>query len=137
MACGYYGIQSDFYRIATGFYHIAKHYYRFFPHESTQVVDFPHLAQARFFGQGPEMSFSHRWNTEWEWVAMWYFGQRTVDSEERRELSGEIHRMQVVESEQAMGSSGASKAKWWEDVWHLFAGRDIGDVSCILDGAEI
>ncbi len=118
MACGYYGIQSDFYRIATGFYHIAKRYYRFFPHESTQVVDFPHLAQARFFGQGPEMVLAiggTRNGSGWQWVMD--KGQWTAKNGGN---SGEIHRMQVVESEQAWARVAPLK-RWWEDVWHLFA----------------
>src|SRR5882757_768000 len=39
----------NFYRLATGFSRIATGYYRLFPHDSTQVVDFPHLAMVRLF----------------------------------------------------------------------------------------
>jgi len=39
----------------TGFYRIATCCYRLFPRNSTQVVDFPHLAVVRLFWESPEI----------------------------------------------------------------------------------
>ncbi len=49
---------------ATDFDRLATALTRLFPHDSTQVVDFPHLAVVRRFWDGPEIGFGHGWNTE-------------------------------------------------------------------------
>jgi hypothetical protein len=48
----------NFYRLTTGFSHFETPLTRLFPHKSTQVVDFPHLAMVRLFWEGHEIGFS-------------------------------------------------------------------------------
>ena len=43
------GKSWNIYRLATGFSHFETALTRLFPHKSTQVVDFPHLAMVRVF----------------------------------------------------------------------------------------
>ena len=43
------GKTRNFYRLATGFSHFETALTRLLPHNSTQVVDFPHLAMVRLF----------------------------------------------------------------------------------------
>jgi len=40
----------------TGSYRIAARFFRLFPHKSTQVVDFPRIANVRLFWEGVENS---------------------------------------------------------------------------------
>ena len=48
----------------TGFSHFETVLTRLFPHDSTQVVDFPHLGVVSNFWGGHEIGFSHGWNTD-------------------------------------------------------------------------
>ena len=45
---------------STGFYRIVTRCYRFLPHKSTQVVDFPRICGAVFFGEGLKFGFQNQ-----------------------------------------------------------------------------
>src|SRR6267142_6032382 len=46
------GKWCSFFRLVTGFYRVETALTRLFPHDSTQVVDFPRIAVVRVFREG-------------------------------------------------------------------------------------
>ena len=121
------GKAPGFYRLATGCSHLETALNRLFPHKSTQVVDFPHLADAGLFWEGPEIVLATagtRDGSGWQWTidkAHW--------TAKCRRNCKEINWMQVGESGQKwtwLVRRGAHIKRVVRGGLAFVRGRDIG-----------